>query len=527
MSSKVHVLSRRRFLMMAGMTVAGGLAAACAAPAAPARPAATSAPAEATQAPVATQAPEPTAATASPTENPKPAGSVELLYHYPNFSGAPKDQDAVNEALNTITQAKGGFSIKLNSIDFGGWNDKMQLINAGGEKYDLAYTANWTNDYYKDVANGVYVALDDLLTSKAPKFYSSMPPTTWNAARVKGKIYGAINQQMFPKVAGLIIRKDIADKYKIPLDAINKLADFEPFLEQVKKGENMVPFSGDGLDYPELNGYVPVDDGVAFVWVDPQDKSAKVFNKYANKDFVANWDLRKRWYDAGYMPKEAYPDSPTQREAWKAGKHAFSFNPVTKPSGEFEAKAIYGQDVVLKALAPSVITTAGITATLTGVSRTGNPDVATAWLELVNTDKEVYNLLCVGIEGKHWNWKDKDKLVIEQVKDSAYNPTTDWMFGNQFNAYYRDARQVGSWEATKKINDTATPSPTLGFVFDREPVKTELASIPAILDQYSATYPVSQPSSVLPKLIDELNGVGGSKIIEEMQKQLDAWKKGG
>ncbi len=43
------------------------------------------------------------------------------------------------------------------------------------------------------------------------------------------------------------------------------------------------------------------------------------------------------------------------------------------------------------------------------------------------------------------------------AETSGYNPNTDWMFGNQFNAYYRDAAQVGAWEATKEMNDTAYP----------------------------------------------------------------------
>jgi putative aldouronate transport system substrate-binding protein len=512
MKFEKRTISRRKFLAVAGAGLAGGLAACAPPPAAPS----SSAPAAATEAP------------AAPKEAPAPAASVELLYLYPNFSGVPKDQDAVNEAINNFTQTRGGFSIKLNSMDFGGWGDKINLMNAGGEKYDLAYTANWTNDYYKNVSNGVFVDIAELLKSKAPKFYSSMPETTWNAAKVKGAIYGGINQQMFPKVSGLIIRKDLAEKYKMPLDAITKLSDIEPYLEQILKDEKMVPFStANLLDYPETVGYVPIDDAVYFAWVDPADKDAKVFNKYENTDFKNNWDLIKRWYDKGYLPKEPYADQAAEREAWKAGKHAFQSNPVTKPSGEFEAQSILGQEVVLVALAKPVITTAGITATMTGVSRTGNPEAAMQWLELVNTEKELYNMMCIGVEGKHWNWKDKSKEVIEQVKDSAYNPTTDWMFGNQFNAYYRDERQVGSWDKTKEINDKATPSPTLGFVMDRDPVKTELASMSAINDQYTAFGPKSTDSSILSKVVDEMNGVGASKIIEEMQKQIEAWKKGG
>ena len=199
---------------------------------------------------------------------------------------------------------------------------------------------------------------------------------------------------------------------------------------------------------------------------------------------------------------------------------------MTKPHGEFEAQAILKQDVLLKSISPAILTTAGITATMTGVSRTTvSKEAAAKWLELLNTDKPTYNLLCIGIEGKHWNWKMKDKEVIEQVKDTAYNPSTDWMFGNQFMAYYRDERQVGSWDDTKKINDSATPSPTLGFVMDREPVKNEIAAVAAVITEYTNYGPKAKAASELPKMVDAMNAAGATKVLAEMQKQIDAWKK--
>ena len=60
-------------------------------------------------------------------------------------------------------------------------------------------------------------------------------------------------------------------------------------------------------------------------------------------------------------------------------------------------------------------------------------------------------------------WDDEAGYAIPRCgSTSSYNPNTDWMFGNQFNAYYRDPKQVGAWEATKKMNDTAFPSEALG-----------------------------------------------------------------
>ena len=107
-----------------------------------------------------------------------------------------------------------------------------------------------------------------------------------------------------------------------------------------------------------------------------------------------------------------------------------------------------------------VLTTAGVVATLTGISRTSsNPERAMMFLELLNTDVEVYNLMCKGVEGKHWVWKDEARKIVGfpegvTAETSAYNPNTDWMFGNQFNAYFVSEEQANAnvWEETAKLN---------------------------------------------------------------------------
>jgi putative aldouronate transport system substrate-binding protein len=451
---------------------------------------------------------------------------VTLKYVYTNFVGIPADQQLVSDALNKITQERINAKMDLMNLEFGSFNDKVQLMSAGGEQYDLVYTANWTNDYYKNVNNGQFVELDDLLPNLAPGLWKSLPTSTWAAAKIKGKLYATINQQEFPKVGGFYVKKEIADKYKLDVNSINKWEDLEPYLEQIKKGENITPFvTSSFLRQQEICGYGNVDDAIGWVWVNPDDKTAQLVNFFEVPRHKELWDMQRRWWEKGYIPKED-PKLDEETGILKANKAVFKWEPVIKPKFESEYVARTGWDLVQKALARAILTTAGITATLTGVSRTTvSKEAVVKWLELVNTDKPTYNLMCMGIEGKHWNWKDKAKEVIEQVKDSAYNPTTDWMFGNQFMAYYRNENSVGAWELTKKLNDDATPVPTLGFVMDRESVKNEIAAVTTSIGDYVPTGPKGIASSELGKAVDVMKGAGSKKVEDEMRKQIDAWMK--
>ena len=514
--SMKKTISRRQFLTLAGTSAVTGLVAACGG----ASP--TTAP---TTAPAATAGAQENA-NPQPTTAPDKGAMVTLKYVYTNFVGVPADQQLVSDALNKITQDRINAKMDLQNLEYGSFNDKVQLMSAGGEQYDMVYTANWVNDYYKNIDNGQFEALDDLVPNLAPGLWKSMPTTTWQAAKVKGKLYATINQQEFPKVGGFYVKKEIADKYKLDVNTINKWEDLEPYLEQIKTNEKITPFASTrGFLQQEICGYGNVDDAMAWIWVKPDDKSAALLNEYEVPRYRELWDLLRKWWDKGYFPKED-PKSDEEPGILKANKAVMTWEPVIKPKFESEYEARTGWALIQKALAPGILTTAGITATLTGISRTTvSKEACVKWLELVNTDKPTYNLLCMGIEDKHWKWTDKEKEVIEQVKDSAYNPTTDWMFGNQFNAYYRAASSIGAWEEGKKINDTATPVPTLGFVMSRDAVKNEIAAVNSVFTEYVPTGPKGIAAADLSKAVDAMNGAGNTKVMDEMKKQIEAWMK--
>jgi putative aldouronate transport system substrate-binding protein len=202
---------------------------------------------------------------------------------------------------------------------------------------------------------------------------------------------------------------------------------------------------------------------------------------------------------------------------------------VVKPGGDIESTQRRGQNVVSQSVTKPFLTTAGTTATLNGICRTSkNPDLAMLVPNELNTNVEVYNLLSKGIEGKHWDWADKDAKVIKPGPNNAdYNPNTDWEFGNQFNAYYIDPEQakLNAWEATYKLNNDSPPSVALGFNFNPEPVKTELANIAAVVKEVSEplTNGWVDPATALPEYLKRLDEAGLQTVLAEAQKQLSAW----
>jgi len=503
----------RLYSLLAVLLVAALFLGACPAPAAPA--------------PVAAPA-EGQAAAPAPA-----ADLVPITYSY--AGPIPTDLQMVQDALNEILNAKIGVNLTLEVTEFGAYNDKMQLRLAAGEQCDIIFTAPWINSYANNVANGVLMPLDDLLLDHAPGLWASMPPSTWEAARVLGKIYGVINQQIFPKPWGVNVRKDLLDKYNFSLDNVKRYEDMEPFMQALVADGEITPIYVNINGQPstwrsQYWGYDALDDGIGFIGIKANDESLTVVNIMDTVEYEESARLTQKWYEAGYYPKEL-PDVADGDAAFRAGKYAM-INHVEKPGNDVENGAKYGWEFVSKNLTdPLILDTSGATATLNAICNTSkNPEKAMEVLEEINTNVDVYNLLAHGIQGTHWEWADEGNKVFKfpdgiDGSTSTYNPNTDWEFGNQFNGYYRDAKQVGAWEKTAVMNDTAFPSAALGFVVDRTPIQTEIAQTTAVwkeLAQPIANGWVSWDDTAADAK-DKLNAAGAQVIIDEVQRQLNDW----
>lgn len=498
-------VSRRTFLKLGAATVTTGLLAACVPAAAPQSGAATAGGSSATN---------------------------DLVYFY-GTRATFKDVPAVQAAVSKLLKEKIGVGLQLNPLDWSSFSDKMQLKNAAGEKYDMAFTSNWANNYYDNVKNGVLLDITDNLQKLAPTLYKDVNPGAWDSARIRGKLYAAINQQTWTANFGPRGPKQYADKYGLDWSKVEKLEDMEPFWEAVKAGEpaDVHAIGSDDKGSGAIWGVYYKGGAVGgseFGIVDLDDAKAKAVAPWDFQPWVDSMKLVKKWNDAGYYGKEPWPAADFAAKE-RAGKYASHFH-NNKPGIEAEMKSITGLDFTAKILAKNYLEN-GPAATMTGVNKqTSNADACIKYFEAVNTDKAVYNLLCYGIEGTHWVWVDKAKEVIGlpqgvTADSSPYNPNSDWMFGNQFNAYYSDPSKVGAWDATRKLNNEATPSPIVGFVFDQTPVKTEVAQLHAISEEYKTLgIGFLDTNKAITEYAQRAKDAGSDKVLAEINKQIEEWR---
>ncbi len=443
-------------------------------------------------------------------------------------AGEPQaDQQTVADEINR--QLKGTINAALNlvSIDWGTYDQKMQMVIAAGEKFDLCFSGSWANNYYLNVNNGAFLPLNGLLDRYAPTILAALPKIGWEACKINGSIYAIPNYQIWALTNEFVIMKGLADKYNFDTRKVAKLEDLEPLLAAVKNGEPDVtpaafckgnlPWGGilannnfDEIAGRDVPGVVRLDDA-----------ACKVLNQFETDEYRKNVRLLRDWYQKAYLRKDAGTLSEVQ------GKVAFNTGGCYKPGGAVGQESAYGEPVYDLPASKSYLVTSMITGDMTAVSKTSrDPARAVMFYDLLFKDKTLYNTLCLGIENRHYIIDADGKA--EMIENSGYDYSSlGWEFGNQLNEIILKGQDLTIWEDTLKINNTAIASPALGFNFNPEPIKNELAKCNSLVQEYHPMLDTGtvDPEKVLPEFLSKLKAAGVDTIIAEEQKQVDQWRK--
>lgn len=456
----------------------------------------------------------------------KDGDHVELTWYY--RSEETPEQKQVFDKANEILKEKINTTVNFVPIAESDYEQKMQTKYASGEAGDINFTASWVNKYAGNVAKGAFVPLDDLLDEYAPSIKESFTEEQWDAVRVDGKIYGIPNAQIFTKSGNLTVRKDLAEKYNLDITSIHNLQDLTPFLEKAcAENDVKVERFGTKAGWQELIYAYGYDDVSQYAYVKADDPELKVVNPYESEEFKSFCTVSKEWADKGILANDAMVKQDMNAEL-KSGKIAARTRGVYKPGVEVLEVGQWGAGTELVATMlgnDALLTTSGITSTINAIPSTSkHPERAMMVLELMNTDKELYNLISYGIEGQHYEVVSDNTIKLTAPDKYKGIP---WMMGNTFNGYIMEGTPSDINEKTIEMNNTATPSQALGFTFDAEPVKTQFAQVQTVLDEFFPALncgAVDNVDQAIDELNTKLNEAGMKDIVKEVQKQIDEWK---
>jgi putative aldouronate transport system substrate-binding protein len=450
-----------------------------------------------------------------------PKNPYKIIWY--SFGEKPKDFDKVQKKINEYLREKIGIEINMIFPGMEAYNQKMQIVEASGEAYDLTFTCSWTNDYRVAANKGYLLPINDLLQKYGQGILKVLNPAFLEGTKVNGKNYAVpVNKEVAYQHVYKFNKKYV-DKYKFDISKIKSIEDLEPMLKIIEENEpGIVPFVplnyylfGD-MDFilePTIPGAVKINGG-----------DHKVINQFETEEMIKQMECYRKYYLQGYIPMDAAQRKGVDFGLIKSGKWFCTVDGY-QPLADSIWSREYGFPVVsVPTFTPPIIGSISVAGAMIGISSTSErPDLAMKFLNFLNTDKHLRNLIGYGIEGVHFNKIGENRIELTPAADNYFIP--QYVIGNLFITYLLPEDPKDKWEQFKAWNDSAVKSPILGFTFDTEPVKLELTAVKNISAEYSRGLYLGarDPKTDLPKMVKKLKEVGLDKILAEMQKQLDEW----
>jgi len=408
-------------------------------------------------------------------------------------------------------------------IKVASWADagqRFQTIVNSGEYFDLMHI-DLTN-YNRFVSLGAYADLTDLLNS-TPALKNFIPAGLWDGVRINGKIYAVPTYKDSSKTRFFVWDDTYVRKYSLDITKIHTFPELDAAFRKIKAGEGarFYPLQlsqGSLFDIFQSDPYDSLAAGLPPLGVGIDDRNRKVVSVYEQPDVMDALRFLNRWYKDGIVN----PDAPVLAEP---PKQLPFFTGIGWPAAVsiWQTNNGVAKYVAEKTFGPSY-STDSIQGSMTSISSNSRYKTeALKLLELVNTDRKMRDMMAYGIEGVNFSYVKP--TVVKLLTADQWN-LARYQQGTFFTMSDTEGSE-GQWDEVRKQNEQATQSVLNGFSFDNRAVMNEVANCKAVWEKYNKELlsGASDPDVAVPAMMRDLNAAGFQRIMQEAQRQVDAFKR--
>jgi predicted small lipoprotein YifL len=480
--------------------------------------------------------------TETKVETPDPV-TLKLMF----FGDKPLHMDEVLDEFYSQTADTLNTTLDMEFNPTADHKQKLLLIASAGEEYDLVFDAPWMQ--IKTLAkDGAYQALDEYFLNDAyPGLKANFSEEYLNANKFFDQIYGIPLTQTMASSEGLGIRTDLMEKYGY--DEIKTYDELQAFCDDILANEpDMVPMAVEGRvgffrmfspNYEASNIFEAGDFRVALS-EDYKTVLGATYKGTGNYYYGDSAEVFEN-FPAPYNTLDAWTDQLIQYAEWNkyleedvltqtdpkslfsSGKAAILSRGYQDTTALEALEAVIGMDTDLYAFpyreedrtqTPGQhYTTYQVWNFLCVPISSTKIDRSMAFLDWIYQSEENHDLFERGIEGVHWNAVGDNQYEIPETLESPYLFPWYELTGTPNMVKYNVALPKSAVEFLEwQSNDAKyAMSPMAGFNMDYENVKTEKASIDAIISNINTGL---------------VNGVYADPIAEVQKANADAVKAG-
>lgn len=448
-------------------------------------------------------------------------------------NGTDEALNLVSDEMSKITQEKlGNTTVKVMIISQGTYNEQLNLMLSSGEQVDIFNTYN--NNLVTLKSASQIIPIDDLLQKYGQDILANIPEKYMAAGKVGSEQYGIPGNRGKGSGIGFFMVKEIADSLNVDVSTVKTYDDIEAVLTKVKENyPDMYPLA------PDVGGYNPMPNpydqcyGYLGCLVNVYDGSTKLVNFYETDEYKEWTTHMYDWMQKGLVMPDGASSTVTNKSLMAAGKAACAIR-NTDPLPAAEWTNAVGKEVVVSELLTPYETYAATqhAGWQSAISVTSEkPERAMQVLNLMMTDADFMNLLTYGVEGVHYQYKDKENDMITYL-DGQDATSVEYSAGCGGGSYpggliihVPDGRPAGYWDQVVEFNANCYISPAYGFVWDNTAVLNEQVACDNVISKYDTALQCGMldPETTIPEFLAELEAAGVDKILAEKQAQFDAW----
>ena len=443
-------------------------------------------------------------------------------------TGAPLDAKEVIAAANAVSKEKIGVTVDLEFQPA----EKLNLLMASGEYYDMVFTCSWLNSFDKNAEAGLYYDITDLVKTETPALYESIGKY-WDCAKIGGRIMGVpilkdmgaeemfrLNADYFEGEKGM----EIPER----MDGIDKI---EPFLKAYKEDfPAKYPLAMDkGGPAGFLNFVDRIAGGVIVIPYKQDTEVPQAMALWDCEELMERYRTLHRWYQAGYI----HPDAATIDSTASDKSIPVRFGVAWKGYMGYSNPEDWGFHVKTSIYEGPFLSRQSEQGSMIGICAACSRErviECLKYIELLSTDRKFRDILAYGIEGRHFEYLDNGTVLTNQTGTDRY-PARLYQTGSVVNASVASiSRDVladpDQWEKVYEEYETdGIYSPTHGFYYDVTRKENIITALQAIFSDYAAELRTgtSDPDVVIPKMRSRMEAAGFDELLEDVQDQMNEW----
>lgn len=444
----------------------------------------------------------------------------------------------VLDGINEITEKEIKVHVDMDFINMGSYAQQVSLIMSSQEKLDLLLTMPMDSASFQVLANNRQLTDMTGLLQEYGQPVKNVVGDLIKGTTVQGKVYGVPCYRSMSSGLSVYISKAILDDLGLTEQAQNikswsELTDLYDTILANEKYANLTPvIPGPGpcliSKIGSYNAKASFTDSVTWDSLGDASKliavvgdSDTVINNFESQEYKDMITLMEAWDAKGYIYKDALTDT-SGSDRMKNGQ-AISCIIDTEFGSELAAAPTYG-DVIKISVVQYPISTSTVTKFTWAIPQTSQePEAAMTFLDMMYTDSRIANLLAWGVEGTDYELVDGIAKYVDGKDKESYH-SFDFAWGNQFLLHPWEG-QPKDFRQQQEVDLTNVPlSKYLGFSLDMEPISNEISAVSVVINEYVPSIDCGfSNDAVYNEFLTKLKANGCDKIVEEYQRQLDAW----